>query len=127
MFCNSLYIYSDEQVLDVVEKITKLLDEQIDSSKANYVREYISKLSAYRGLLVSIEFQLKRNLTDKEYEALDSGIMNAKSVELREIQLNEHTKNERENFEIIKRLREELTNKSTLASSVLKSIDINKQ
>jgi hypothetical protein len=117
-------IYSDEDVLSVVNKILELLDESINSSSSKAVRDYLSRLSVYRGLLISIEFQLRRNLDDKKDMALKDNIMTAKSSELREIQLDSFTQEEKDSYEIIKKLREEMNNKSLLCSSILKSVDL---
>lgn len=117
--------YTDEQIVAIVKKMVTLLDEPIDGYSSVKVRDYISRLSAYRGRLITVEFQLKRLLVDKEEKAVEDGILTGKSKELRDIQLNEYTKNERDNYETIRKLREELSNKSLLCSSILKSIDVN--
>lgn len=115
--------YSEEEIKSVVEKITELLDHKINSSDSGKVRELISSLSAYRGLLLSIEAQLYRDLVDKSEEAIEKGIMNGKSKEIREMQLDSFIKVEKGNHDFIKKCRDELNNKITQASSVLKSID----
>ncbi len=116
--------YTEEDVYSVIGKILELLDEPINSSSSKAVREYISRLSVYRGLLISIEFQLRRNLDDKKDIALRDNVMNGKTSEIREMQIDSFCKEERDSYDIIKKLREELNSKSLLCSSILKSVDL---
>jgi hypothetical protein len=117
-------IYSNEQIIDVVKKVETLLDKTINTLDSIAVREYISALSAYRGRLVAIESQIYRELVEKRKRAIDDNVMTGKSSELRDIQLDDYTKVDKSNFDLIRKYREELTAKTTLCSSMLKSIDL---
>lgn len=116
--------FSEEVVVNTVSEVESLLNKKINSSDTDKVKLYITELSAYKGRLVNIEFQMYRQLTEKEFQALEEEIMTGKSKEIRDIQLINYTKEEKGNYKLIKTLREEVNNKLMLAQSILKSVDL---
>lgn len=116
--------FSEEVVVNTISEVENLLNKKINSSNADEVKLYITELSAYKGRLVNIEFQMYRQLTEKEFQALEEEIMTGKSKEIRDIQLVNYTKEEKGNYKLVKTLREEVNNKLMLAQSVLKSVDL---